>query len=190
MTLPANIRVNTLVPFPSLVTGQNGVVITKANGIWNVGLAFQNLGTSIPALPNYPTDFVIVYDSLAHTYSKVSLSALSTVATSIGTARLPAAAASVPIVIADIEVGIATNVAPTSCPLPSVAAWAAQQPNGLELCIFDYTGNAATNNVTPTLNGTDVFVQGVTPVINHAYGLIKLRPILAAPAKWYVRGIQ
>lgn len=190
MTLPAAIRVNTQVPFPSLVTGQSGIVVTKANGIWVIQNAFQNLGTSIPALPNYPTDFIVVYDSLANTYSKVSLSALSTAAASIGTARLPTAAASVPITIADIEVGISTNVAPTACPLPSVAAWAASQQNGLELCIFDYTGNAGTNNVTPSLNGTDVFVQGVTPVINKAFGLIRMRPILASPAKWYVRGIE
>ena len=190
MTAPANLRVNVLVPFPSLVTGANGMTVAKNNGISTVALQFQNLGTSVPALPNYPTDFLIMWDSLANTYSKVSLSTLSAIASTVPTARLPAAAASVSILISDVEVGITTSSAPTTCVLPSVSSWSTQQQNGLELCIFDYTGQANTNNITPTLNGTDVFVQGITPVINRAFGLIKLRPILASPAKWYVRGIQ
>ena len=107
----------------------------------------------------------------------------------VGTARLPAAAVTVNILAADIEVGINTGTAPTSCPLPSVAAWAAANPNGLELVIFDYTGNAATNNVTPSLNGTDIFVQGVTPIIKSGFGGFALRPIIPAsgPNAWYVR---
>ena len=107
----------------------------------------------------------------------------------VGTARLPAAAASVAILSTDIEVGINTGSAATVCPLPSVAAWAAANPNGLELTIFDLTGSAATNNVTFTLNGTDVFTQGVSPAILNSYGEVKLRPILTGGInQWFVRG--
>lgn len=110
----------------------------------------------------------------------------------VGTARLPAAAATVNILASDIEVGINTGTAATACPLPSVAAWAAANPNGLELTLFDATGNAAAHAVTPSLNGTDVFTQGVTPVIGAAYGQIKLRPVIVAggPNQWFVRGVD
>lgn len=107
--------------------------------------------------------------------------------TQVGAARLPAAAASVPITTADIEVGIDATSTAVSCPLPSAVAWAAANPNGLELTIFDFKGQAVAHNITPTLNGADTFVQGITPVIKAAYGQIKLRPV---GASWYVRGIN
>lgn len=112
---------------------------------------------------------------------------------SVGTARLPAAAASVSILSSDVEVGINTSSAPTTCPLPSVAAWAAANPNGLELTIFDATGNANTNAVSFTLNGTDTFLQGISPTIAISFGEVKLRPIIPSggpPNSWFVRGIN
>jgi len=105
----------------------------------------------------------------------------------VGTARLPAAAASVPILTSDIEVGIDATSSAVGCPLPSATAWAAANPNGLELTIFDYKGQATAHNITPSLNGGDTFVQGIVPVIKTAYGQIKLRPV---GASWYVRGIN
>jgi hypothetical protein len=188
MTLQPNIRINTRVPFPSLVTSAGPITISKQNGVWIVGLAFQNLGVQAPGIGSFPTDFVIVWDSIANTYFRMPL---SNVLSAVGTARLPAAAASVPILASDTEVGISTNVAPTSCQLPSAAAWVAGAPPGFELCIFDYTGNAATNNVTPVLNGTDVFLQGVTPLVRTNFGAIMLRPILRTPPNaWFVRTVQ
>lgn len=186
-----NLRVNTRVPFPPQVIGTGGVVISKQMGVWQVSLAFQNLVTEIPLIGNYPNDYIVVYDSVANTYFKMSLVDFNAITSTIATARLASAAASVPITVADIEVGIDTVSGATACPLPTVAAWSAQQPFGLEMCIFDYTGHAsATNTITPTLNGTDVFVQGVTPVVTKPYGLIRMRPILTSPNKWYVRGVE
>lgn len=111
--------------------------------------------------------------------------------TQVGTARLPVYAATVNILTTDVEVGIDATTGAVSTPLPSASAWAAANPNGLELTIFDYKGQAATHNITPSLNGADVFVQGVTPVIKAAYGDIKLRPV-GSPAinGWYVRGVN
>lgn len=104
--------------------------------------------------------------------------------------RLAAAAASVPILATDVEVGIDTGAAPTSCPLPSVAAWLAANPSGLDLEIFDYTGHAATNNITPSLNGTDVFTQGVVPVISNNFGSLRLRPILTGGVnQWFIKAV-
>lgn len=105
----------------------------------------------------------------------------------VGTARLPVAAATVNILTSDIEVGIDATSTAVSVPLPSASAWATANPNGLELTIFDYKGQAATHNITPSLNGADVFVQGIVPVIKVAYGDIKLRPVGNG---WYVRGVN
>jgi len=97
-------------------------------------------------------------------------------------ARLPPAAPTVNFLASDIEVGIDSSVAPTSVVLPSVAAWVTSNPNGPELVIFDYTGHALANNISFVLNGTDVFTQGISPVIQNNFGSLILRPSLRAAA--------
>jgi hypothetical protein len=190
MTLPANIRVNTRVPFPSLVTGAGPITISKQNGIWTVGLQFQVLGTQTPPATSFPNDYIIVWDSVLNTYFKMPLS--SVLSGGGQTARLPPANASVPILTSDLEIGIDTVTAPTSCPLPSVAAWVGASFPNIELCIFDYTGHGFTNHITPALNGTDTFVQGIVPVIQNNFGSLMLRPIITGGPvnSWFVRHLQ
>jgi hypothetical protein len=192
LTLPPNIRINTRVPFPALVIGSGPVTITKQNGIWTVGLAFQNLGVQTPTSGSFPSDYVMVWDSIVGNYFRMPLSNIIGASSAGVAARLPAAAGSVPILPTDIEVGINTSSAPTTCPLPSVAVWVGNVlPQGFELCIFDYTGQGATNNITLSPAGTDVFVQGLTPVVRTNYGAIMLRPIIRTPPNgWFVRHVQ
>ncbi len=185
MTLPANVRVNAQVPFPSLVQGSGPVTVSKVRGIWTLGLQFINLITGTPSAAR--AQYLLLYDVISGQFWKVPVSSFANAA---GTARLPVAAASVPILTIDIEVGINTGTAPTTCPLPSVASWAAANPNGLELTIFDATGQALTNNVTPSLSAGDTFLQDATPVITQPWGLIKLRPIIGVSNSWYVRGVN
>lgn len=115
---------------------------------------------------------------------------IATKLTAVGNARLPASAANVPILTTDIEVGIDTSATAVATPLPSAAAWAAANPNGLELTIFDHTGSGAARNITPSLNGADTWVQGVAPVIASNFGLLKLRPMGSPVNSWYVRAIN
>lgn len=75
MTLPANIRVNVGAPFPSLVTAIAPFTIQKQNGIFKLGLSFGLLATQSPPTANFPTDYVLVYDSLAKTFFSMPLSA-------------------------------------------------------------------------------------------------------------------
>lgn len=109
----------------------------------------------------------------------------------VGTMRMPLSAATIPITTADIEVGIDTRTTAVSATLPSASAWAAANPNGLELTLVDIRGNAAANAITPTLNGADTFFYGaVTPTVTSNFGLLKLRPAGVPVTGWYVRGIN
>jgi hypothetical protein len=76
MTMPASIRVNTQAPFPSLVNSTAPATISKANGVWTIGLSIASLGTQVPVPGSYATDFVLVWDSVNQTYFKMSLTAV------------------------------------------------------------------------------------------------------------------
>ena len=76
MVLPANIRVNAQLPFPSLVTGTGPITITKANGVWTVGFSIVPFGVANPPVGNYPTDYLLGYDSVAKAYFQISLTNL------------------------------------------------------------------------------------------------------------------
>lgn len=104
--------------------------------------------------------------------------------------RTPAQAGSVNILTSDIEVGIDTSGGSVTVALPSASAWAAANPFGNELVIQDRTGNAATNNITPSLNGGDTFRGGITPVVTTAYGILKLRPAGNPVSGWKITGLN
>lgn len=110
--------------------------------------------------------------------------------TNIGTIAVKASAATVTLSTSDIEVGIDTRSTAVTVDLPSAAAWAAANPNGLELWITDYYGNASANNITPSLFAGDSFQYGgVVPKITMNFGRLALRPIPGLPG-WYVRGVN
>lgn len=108
----------------------------------------------------------------------------------VGTIRKPASGAAIAILSTDIEVGIDTRTTAVSAVLPSAAAWATANPNGLELALTDYFGNAAANNITPSLFAGDSFAYGaVTPVVTANFGMLRLRPDPSLPG-WIVRGVN
>lgn len=110
--------------------------------------------------------------------------------TQVGVIRKPVSAATIAIATTDIEVGIDTRTTAVSATLPSAVAWAAQNPNGLELTLVDFFGHAGTNNITPSLFSGDSFAYGgVTPVVNANFGLLRLRPDPSLPG-WIVRGVN
>jgi hypothetical protein len=192
MALPANIRVNVGVPFPSLVQGSGPVTIAKQNGIWQVGFSLNVLAQQIPPLVDYPTDFFLMFDSVKQTFFKISLATLvaNIVPQNVPPIRMAASNATIGITNADVEVGIDTRTTAVSATLPSAAAWALQNQNGVSLTLVDIFGNALANNITPVLNGGDIFYTVAVPKILADYGVLALRPGGSPVNGWYIRGID
>ena len=173
MASPVNIRVMAPFPFPALVIGGAPVKVTKANGIWTIALDTADLATSVPAASAYPTDFVIVWDNVALTYSKVSLSTLA-----LGGARLQRLAqAAVSTVIAvaanDQIINFDSTAGAMTCTLPSAVT-----RSGMPITFKDVAGKAGNNNLVFSFTGADKadgLGNGVIAV-NTNYGEITFRP--------------
>lgn len=75
--IPAEVRINTNTPFPTMVTGANGIGLGKNNGIWTVQLNINSLATSSPPSTAFATDYVPVFDSTTGLYSKVALNVIA-----------------------------------------------------------------------------------------------------------------
>lgn len=152
MTLPANIRVNTTVPFPTIVMGSGPVIIKKANGIWTLSLGTTVLAQQSPVGPQLTTDFFIVYDEVQQTWFKVPLSNFKSTAQ-----RSIASAADLPIVGNDVVVNInsGTDLVPIA-PLASLRA-------GQGLTFKNLPGShvqTITATAPDTLEGTASFPLG------------------------------
>lgn len=177
-----NIRVNISAPFPSLVLGDLPITITKNAGDWIIGFDYSNLANTVPALANYPTDFVLVFDSVTQTYFQMSLQAMQN-AFSGNSYRIVTAAGAVTIVGTDQTillnktVGAATNIIlPTSV-----------SRLGAPVTVKDYKGDANANNITFVPNGTET-IDGFSPadaaangtaLIDINYGRKTLYPLTA-----------
>ena len=186
MSLPANIRVNVAAPFPTLVYGSGPITINKANGIWTVGFDFTKIATvQNPPLPNYPTDYILGYDSVAKAYFFISLSNLVQTISSIY--RTITVAGDVTVLPSDVTilmdktVGAATNIF-----LP-----ASSTRLGTSLTIKDYKGDANTNNITlvpaagETIDGlsaANAITAGIA-LVDTNYGKRTLFPL--ASGGWY-----
>lgn len=173
MTLPANIRVNTAVPFPALVLGSGPVTVSKNNGIWTLGFTISAFGSQVPLAGNYPTDFVLAWDAVNQTFFKVSITNLiSSLAITTGSARNQRTTTATPIVVGSTDQIISCNISsgPAACTLPSAATRV-----GVPLTFKDL-GQAAAHNITLTAAGGDTIDGAATYVMNNNYQAVTLVP--------------
>ncbi len=183
MTLPANIRVNANVPFPSRVSGASFIVVSKANGVWNIAPNYSLLAV----IPPTQTQEFVVYDPVTGAYGLLNVSTFLT--SNAGNYRLVSASGDVTItqfdviILLDKTVGAATNV---NLPLSS-------SRSGVPVTVKDLKGDANTNNITfvPTLSETiDGFsaaaaaANGVA-LIDINYGSKTLYPLTSGG--WYLK---
>ena len=173
MTLPANIRVNTAVPFPALVQPSGPITISKNNGIWTIGFTITAFGSQVPLVPNYPTDFLLAWDDINKTFFKVSITNLiSTLNILSGAARTQRTTTLTPIVVSGGDQIISTKVSsgPAACTLPSAASRV-----GVPLTFKDL-GQAAAHNITLTAAGGDTIDGAATYVIRNNFAWVTLVP--------------
>ena len=141
MTLPANIRVNIGAPFPAVVKATAGIALSRANGIWTIGLGYPQLGIQAPPpASNYNTDYVAIYDSLAQTYFRVPLADVA------GSARAQrnVSGSGVTVTILPTDQILHLNLGtPTTITLPSYGL-----RNGVPLTFKDVGMQAQANPIT------------------------------------------
>jgi hypothetical protein len=77
MTLPASVRLNVNIPFPSLVIANGPVTITKSNGIWTAGFNISNL-TAVPNGTLASNLEVLVWNTTTQTFQQTTASLLPT----------------------------------------------------------------------------------------------------------------
>jgi hypothetical protein len=169
MTIPANVRVNASLPFPSLVYGTGPITIGKNNGIWTVGFTIAAFGSINPPVGNFPTDYLLGYDAVNNVFFKVSLSNLIS---SFGGFRNQRSVTATPIVIAGTDQILNCNIASAAaCALPAAATRL-----GVPLTFKDL-GQAATHNITLTPFGSETIDGSNTPIVlNQNYQWVTLVP--------------
>ncbi len=172
MTLPANIRVNAQLPFPSLVYGSGPITIAKQNGMWTVGFSIGAFGTAVPPLGDYPIDFFMGWNANTNSFFKMSIANLvSALNTSLAVARPQRAVTATPIVVAPTDQILNCNVATAAaCALPAAAS-----RNGVPVTFKDL-GQATANPITLTAFGAEKIDGAATYVIRNNYGWVTLMP--------------
>lgn len=173
MTLPANIRVNTAVPFPALVQPSGPITIAKNNGIWTIGFTITAFGSQVPLVGNYPTDFLLAWDDVNKTFFKVSITNL--IASIIATfpTRTQRLVTTSPVGVGASDMIINTNIASGSptCQLPAAAGRL-----GVPVTFKDIGGQWAAHPLTFTCTGGDL-IDGQASVSGAgAYGAITFVP--------------
>lgn len=173
MTIPANVRVNAQLPFPSLVYGTGPITIGKSNGIWTVGFSIAAFGSIVPPAPNYPTDYLLGYDEVNKAFFSVSITNLiSSINQSLGAARAQRYVTATPIVVTGNDQIISCKItSAAACALPSAAGRL-----GVPLTFKDL-GQATAHAITLTPSGGDTIDGSASPyVISNNFGWVTLVP--------------
>lgn len=177
MSLPANIRINARVPFPSLVQGAAYISLTKVNGIWTIAPNWTTLA-QLSSISDPTLKEVIVYDIVSGQFNTVSLATLLTILSSnyrvvtSGTTVL----SSDTTILVELASAAAINIV-----LPTSAS-----RNGLPITVKDYNGTASgTYPITfvpasgETIDGFSASAAAANGIalIDVAYGRKTLNPL-------------
>lgn len=180
MTLPPNIRVNTLVPFPALVQGTAPVTVSKSNGVWTIALNMPGLSTENITSGTAPNQYVLVYDATLQAYFQVPASTFSTV---LATTRNQTVLTSSPYTVQAADQDLFVKLAAPGTMAITMPAASGRAGNTVR--VKDLGGGAAANNITMTAAGSDIFDDGATTYkLNTNFEEREFVPVLAS-SQWY-----
>jgi len=146
LSLPANIRVNVRVPFPTSVKGAAFIGVSKANGVWSITPNYLTLGENVAVTP---TQVLALQDSITGAWSWVG--AASFVSAALTTYRIITGAGAVSVLTTDIV--LVFQKSPSGASTVNLPASATRV--GAPVIIKDLTGDANINNITIVPSGTE-----------------------------------
>jgi hypothetical protein len=170
--LPFAYRVNVSASFPTQVVGAEGVEVSKKNGIYTIGSAYETLAP-LGSVPVPAQKLVKVWDSITGVYNTCALSVLPSgggafsfniIAVSAGAGYL--AAVTDDLIVVEKSVGSATTV--------TMVASATRTRGPVK--IKDGKGDADTNNITVLFNGAEKADGLASVVIRTKFGAVELIP--------------
>lgn len=170
-SLPAAIRANLQVPFPAFVQGVGPVVVSKANGIWQIILSTNLLAQQIPPPGNFATDFVIVWDDINKDWFKMPISAFPSGGGG-ATAPTQRLVTTSPITVVSSDNIINCNI-PTGTPACTLPSYISRL--GLPVTFKDM-GQASAHPITITPFAGDTIDGGGAIVLNNDRQSVTLVP--------------
>ncbi len=183
MTLPATIRVNVRVAFPTSVGGSAFITVSKANGAWTIAPDYRLLAQS-PGVS--ATQIVALQDTATGAFSYTT--ALLLAAAALFAYRRITVAGAVNALSTDIVLLFQKSPSGASTlNLPSSAS-----RGGVPITVKDLTGDANTNNITvvpssgETIDGfsaSEAAANGVA-LIDRDYGSKTFYPLTSGG--WYL----
>lgn len=172
-----SLKLRAKVSFPSSVQATGPLSVTKTNGVWSVNYAPSLLSFKVPAVADLPTDYMVVWDSIANAFVNASISSIVALSASpaqtVDTAAGNYTVTTETMLLVNKTVPAANNVIlPTSL-----------SRSGVPIVIKDLAGNAATYNITIQPFGTEKIDGASQYQIVANYGAVKLYPLAAG---WFV----
>lgn len=174
MPAVANIRVNTQVPFPAMVTASGPITLTKNNGVWQIGFTILPFATQNPPLANYPNDFLLGFDANVGAFFKMSLTNLVNAITPPNPIRAQRLATSSPITVnvsTDAIINVNINSGSPSCTLPQASTLL-----GRPITFKDVGGHFALHPLTLTPFAGDNIDLGGAITLNQNFQGVTLVP--------------
>ena len=172
MTLPAAIRVNTLLPFPAQVMGAGPITVAKNNGTWVINFNPAILAQQMPTPPQLFTDFVTVRDGITGVDFRMALSDIVAAVTPVAGALTQRHVTSGPISILSTD-----RILNLACPAPATVtlpAYALQA--GVPLTFKEVGGLATANNITIAAAGGETIDGQASILLDTNYESITLIP--------------
>jgi hypothetical protein len=174
--LPFAYRVNVSATFPAQVVGTEGVEVSKANGIYTIGSAYETLA-ALGSIPIPDEKMVKIWDRITGIYNSMPLSIIVDSGGGGGGGSfsyniVPVTVGNYLVSPVDDLVIVAKSVGSATTVTMPASALRTRGP----VQIKDGKGDADTNNITVLFNGTEKADNFTSIIIRSKYGSVAFAP--------------